>query len=82
MPVSKELSTLKGNSSFSFNRVRAPLPMDGTFNQLRPLDRLTGSEIAYEYDLKSATDRWPLTLQTGMLERMFGRLLGKHVIHV
>ena len=56
--------------------------MDGTFNQLRPLDRLTGSEIAYEYDLKSATDRWPLTLQTGMLERMFGRLLGKHVIHV
>jgi hypothetical protein len=30
--------------------------MDGTFNQVRPLDRLVGKQKLYSFDLKSATD--------------------------
>lgn len=41
-------------------RVLACLPTDGTFDQLRPLDRLKGKIDVYSFDLKSATDRWPL----------------------
>jgi len=36
--------------------------MDGTFDQRRPLDYLVGSNVTYCFDLKSATDRWPLPL--------------------
>lgn len=33
------------------------IPMDGTFAQTKPLDRLVGSKVAFSFDLKSATDR-------------------------
>jgi len=36
------------------------LPTFGTYWQTRPLDRLQGKHVCYSYDLKSATDRWPL----------------------
>lgn len=36
------------------------LPQDGTFNQTQPFDRLVGSRHSFSFDLKSATDRWPL----------------------
>ena len=36
------------------------LPMDGTFNQTLPLSRLVGEKHCFSFDLKSATDRWPL----------------------
>ncbi|KAL4292943.1 hypothetical protein AHAS_Ahas18G0078600 [Arachis hypogaea] len=43
------------------------IPMDGTFaftklrwNQHKPLDRLVGNQTCYSFDLKSATDRWPV----------------------
>lgn len=36
------------------------LPTDGTFNQRKPLDNLVGNRYCYSFDLKSATDRWPL----------------------
>lgn len=36
-------------------RVLACLPTDGTFDQLRPLDRLKGKIDVYSFDLKSAT---------------------------
>jgi|EndMetStandDraft_3_1072993.scaffolds.fasta_scaffold00225_6 hypothetical protein len=32
--------------------------MDGTFQA--PLDRLAGKQDCYSFDLKSATDRWPI----------------------
>lgn len=38
------------------------IPMDGTFQQERPLDRLVGERHVFSFDLKSATDRWPLLL--------------------
>lgn len=42
--------------------VLARIPQDGTFDQTRPLDRLVGSSVSYSFDLKSATDRWPLVI--------------------
>lgn len=30
------------------------------FDQLKPLDRLVGNQVTSCYDLKSATDGWPL----------------------
>ncbi|KAE9584285.1 putative RNA-dependent RNA polymerase, mitoviral (mitochondrion) [Lupinus albus] len=44
-------------------KVLRRIPMDGTFDQVRPLDRLRSSIQVYSYDLKSATDRWPLWYQ-------------------
>lgn len=38
------------------------LPMDGTFMQTQPLDRLVGEQTCFSFDLKSATDRWPSRL--------------------
>ena len=38
------------------------IPMDGTFEQTKPLDRLRGQMTCYSFDLKSATDRLPLKL--------------------
>lgn len=48
------------------------LPMDGTFNQTRPLDGLAGREVYYSFDLKSATDRWPLGFQVELMRLLFG----------
>lgn len=53
-----------------FNILKA-LPSDGTFDQLKPLkgllSRSTTGEIFYCYDLSSATDRLPKTLQVDIL---------------
>lgn len=46
------------------------IPMGGTFNQVAPLDRLAGFSKGFSYDLKSATDRWPLQLQVDLVERV------------
>lgn len=43
-----------------FASVLRRVPMDGTFNQTAPLIRLVPSKTCFSYDLKSATDRWPL----------------------
>ncbi|KAI4297962.1 hypothetical protein L6164_037815 [Bauhinia variegata] len=53
--------------------------MDGTYNQVRPLDRLKGSDQVFSYDLKSATDRWPLILQSALANSMFGRRFGRYI---
>lgn len=37
--------------------VLARIPMDGTFDQVAPLDRLTGFKEGFCFDLKNATDR-------------------------
>lgn len=46
--------------------------MDGTFHQEKPLDRLVGSQDSFSYDLKSATDRWPLVFMKKVLVVLFG----------
>jgi hypothetical protein len=69
-------SILKPLHDWIFQVVKK-LPMDGTFDQTRPIDLLsqTGCKDVYSYDLSSATDRLPLALQEGIL----GWLLGEKV---
>jgi len=45
------------------------IPQDGTFNQLRPIERLNKTFIGplYSFDLSSATDRIPLAFQKILL---------------
>lgn len=47
--------------------VLAPIPMDRTFDQVAPLDRLTGFKEGFRFDLKSATDRWPLPVMNSLM---------------
>jgi len=50
------------------------IPNDGTFDQLKPLYALRKKKIKklYSFDLTSATDRFPIFLQTRMLEGFLG----------
>lgn len=55
------------------------IPMDGTFNQTAPLDRLTGADKVYSFDFKSATDRWPLALQVDFVKELFGNTFSSFI---
>nr|QXN75379.1 MAG: RNA-dependent RNA polymerase [Grapevine-associated mitovirus 4] len=50
------------------------IPMDGTFNQLKPvyrLLRLPGIRSYFSLDLSAATDRLPISIQVGILNNLF-----------
>jgi len=49
------------------------IPMDGTFNQLRPIHRLLKlkAKSFYSLDLSAATDRLPLAIQEHLLNEWF-----------
>lgn len=61
-------------------RLLKTIPMDGTFNQTKPLDRLVDlwksgelkGQTFYSYDLSSATDRLPIKLQSQILALVVG----------
>lgn len=57
------------------------IPMDGTFWQEKPLDRLVGEEDCYSYDLKSATDRWPLLILFEVMQYFFDRSFASAVVN-
>ncbi|THF94699.1 hypothetical protein TEA_015561 [Camellia sinensis var. sinensis] len=57
------------------------IPMDGTFNQTKPLDFLVGKMTTLSYDLKSATDRWPLLIMYEMDIIRRGLYLHSHTIY-
>lgn len=42
--------------------MRARIPNDGTFDQSRPLKFVRHKSSVFSFDLKSATDRWPLAI--------------------
>jgi len=50
------------------------LPMDGTFNQVKPLQRLLdlnrAQHVLYSFDLSAATDRLPVQLQVQILNTL------------
>lgn len=50
------------------------IPQDGTFEQLRPITLLTkkGYKHFWSYDLSSATDRFPVSLQQAVLGLILG----------
>lgn len=55
------------------------LPADGTFDQLKPVDRLLAMEgisTFYCYDLSAATDRLPCSLQAHILDYLLGGHMG------
>lgn len=51
------------------------IPMDGTFNQVRPIQRLISKNCKsyYSLDLTAATDRLPLIIQINLLNKWFQR---------
>lgn len=57
------------------------LPSDGTFNQTRPLDRLVGKMDLFSFDLKAATDRWPLSMLFEIMVHLFDRSFASSVVN-
>jgi hypothetical protein len=49
------------------------VPMDGTFDQLKPLSRLDQTKGLYSLDLTAATDRLPIALQKELLIGIFDK---------
>nr|WAY16613.1 putative RNA-dependent RNA polymerase [Binucleate Rhizoctonia mitovirus 5] len=49
------------------------VPMDGTFDQLKPLSRLDQTKSLYSLDLTAATDRLPIVLQKELLIGLFDK---------
>lgn len=52
--------------------VLSRIPNDGTYDQTRPIRFLVGHKDFFSYDLKSATDRWPLTYLFCLMRYLFG----------
>lgn len=55
--------------------------MDGTFNQTKPLFRLVPSFDCFSFDLKSATDRWPLVFMFEKVAMLFDRSFASSVVN-
>jgi len=69
---------LKPLHGILFNLLKK-IPMDGTFDQLRPLDRVPFNRgPIYSFDLSAATDRLPISLQTDILSSFFGEEFSLH----
>jgi hypothetical protein len=62
-------------------QVLSHIPQDGTFDQTKPLDNLVGSSVCYSFDLKSATDRWPLLLLFEIMQYCFDRSFASSVVN-
>lgn len=57
------------------------IPMDGTFDQLRPFMRLRGKLLLYCYDLSAATDRFPLRLLYQVINCHFGTEIASSAVN-
>nr|UJQ92583.1 MAG: putative RNA-dependent RNA polymerase [Mitoviridae sp.] len=55
------------------------LSTDGTFYQERPLLNLIGEQHCFSFDLKSATDRWPLQIMFEVMQVLFDRSFASSV---
>lgn len=59
--------------------VLSKLPMDGTFDQLKPLERVPYGKVPiYSYDLSSATDRLPMFIQESILSYAYSKEFSLH----
>ncbi|KAM3357442.1 hypothetical protein P3S68_020372 [Capsicum galapagoense] len=63
--------------------VLSHLRTDGTFNQEFPLSLLREGKKneCYSFDLKSATDRWPLSIMFALMSCMFGTTLASLIVN-
>lgn len=57
------------------------IPNDGTFDQPAPLVHLFCKAHCYSFDLKSATDRWPLHYLYTVMMIFFGPSLASSVVN-
>ena len=57
------------------------LRADGTFDQTKPLDSLVGSKVCFSFDLKAATERWPLLFLFEVLQTLFDRSFASLIPH-
>ena len=59
------------------------LPCDGTFDQEGPINKLASSRPmkVYSFDLKSATDRWPLSIIYDVMSLMFGPTCASSIVN-
>lgn len=64
-------------------QVLSCIPADGTFDQERPLRILRQKEPKkfYSFDLKSATDRWPLSVIYTLQECIWGPTLASSIVN-
>jgi len=65
-------------------KVFSSIPMDGTFDQEGPLRRLRAKGVnsnIFSFDLKSATDRWPLSIIYTMFSTLFGQTFASSVVN-
>lgn len=64
-------------------KILASIPMDGTFDQGAPIRRLQekGHLVNYCFDLKSATDRWPLSVMYTLMSMMRGPTLASSIVN-
>ncbi|XP_075515538.1 uncharacterized protein LOC142550184 [Primulina tabacum] len=62
-------------------KVLQSIPMDGTFDQYKPLTLLSGSKTNYCFDLTAATDRWPLVLMFEVMVVLFDRSFASAVVN-
>lgn len=54
-------------------KILRQVPMDGTFDQLKPLSRIPWGKVPlYSFDLSAATDRLPIWIQSDILSQVFG----------
>jgi hypothetical protein len=53
-------------------RILKTIPMDGTFDQTRPVREYQKWKSAYSLDLTAATDRIPISVQIGLLGAFYG----------
>lgn len=61
--------------------VLTTIPMDGTFNQSKPLRRLVGSTYMASVDLSAATDRFPLRFIFHLVATLFGESFASSVVN-
>jgi hypothetical protein len=70
---------LKPIHDFIFHDILDKIPMDGTFNQTKPLEFSKNWKSLYSLDLSSATDRLPVSLQAEILNKLYDGI-GKYWI--
>jgi len=63
--------------------VLSRISTDGTFDQERPLLKLRRGKKneCYSFDLKSATDRWPLSVMYSLMSCMFGSTFASSIVN-
>jgi len=64
-------------------KVLSTIPMDGTFDQEAPIRRLqkVGHLENYSFNLKSATDRWPLSVIYTLMSMVWGPTLASSIVN-